>query len=147
MSHLKRTNSCYQFKILVVELTESKCTMNGYVYDSQFSVCYKADTRLANNSYAHQLCSQTGGRLMVIDSQRKQEFIGNITFPTGREYQLYFDIYSFLKSLFNYQLARNQFDNFHFSWCQQFSYRRIPVTGHLEVCGWKGNNFVLLGRW
>ncbi|XP_078324568.1 C-type lectin domain family 4 member E-like [Crassostrea virginica] len=65
------------------ELTESKCTMNGYVYDSQFSVCYKADTRLANNSYAHQLCSQTGGRLMVIDSQRKQEFIGNITFPTG----------------------------------------------------------------
>ena len=78
-------------------MTESKCSMNGYVYDSQFSVCYKADTRLANNSYAHQLCSQDGGRLMVIDSQRKQEFIGKITFPMGREYLLNFDIYSFLK--------------------------------------------------
>ncbi|XP_048778804.1 CD209 antigen-like protein D [Ostrea edulis] len=65
------------------DFTASKCTENGYVYNAPFSVCYKADTTLANNTYARQLCSQSGGRLMVIDSSMKQNFIESITFPTG----------------------------------------------------------------
>lgn len=65
------------------DFTTSKCTANGYLYDASFSICYKPETTLANNTYARQLCQQSGGRLMVIDSPHKQHFIGNITLPTG----------------------------------------------------------------
>ncbi|XP_011447588.3 hepatic lectin-like [Magallana gigas] len=65
------------------DFTTSKCTANGYLYDDFFSICYKPETTLANDTYARQLCQQSGGRLMVIDSPQKQNFIGNITLPTG----------------------------------------------------------------
>ncbi|XP_061184360.1 uncharacterized protein LOC133192360 [Saccostrea echinata] len=67
----------------VNDLTTSRCTRNGYIYDRTFSICYKPDITLANNTYAHQLCSQSGGRLMVVDSLEKQNLIESITFPTG----------------------------------------------------------------
>lgn len=70
----------------LVDFTTSKCTANGYLFDDTFSICYKPETTLANDTYARQLCQQSGGRLMVIDSPQKQNFIGNITLPTGREY-------------------------------------------------------------
>ncbi|XP_062621115.1 uncharacterized protein LOC134282724 [Saccostrea cucullata] len=67
----------------VRDLSTSRCTQNNYIYDSTYSICYKPDTRLANNTYAHQLCSESGGRLMMVDSQEKQNLIESITFPTG----------------------------------------------------------------
>lgn len=82
----------------LVDFTTSKCTANGYLYDDTFSICYKPETTLANDTYARQLCQQSGGKLMVIDSPQKQNFIGNITLPTGREYF----IRTNTRTIFNY---------------------------------------------
>ena len=90
--HVSFTHCCIGLNnlILCLAYAENLCQGNssGYIYNATVPLCYKIDTQPRVKTAAESFCGEFGGRLLRINTERKQRFVEDLDLKeTGKSFQ------------------------------------------------------------